>query len=662
MFIAIALLCTWMEQSWCQRIDMAAVEAEELFRTGVRTFHRGSYQSAILSLERSLALRPEAPLVLDWLASANYRAGYVQAAIRTWRDLTTTSYDTSAIKSRLQYATYRYGLGAELSAEPRWVLAYQIRSRRGETNAFQRPVSVRALRDGTLAVTSLAGNHLSLLDVNGSVLQTLRGGLYGFDKPFDVLEVPDGFIVSEFGGRRIVRCTRAGQRRFIYGTGKEAPRLLGPQFLALDSRGYLYVTDWGANKVHKYDSSGAYLLSFGATLQEPTGIAIAGDEIYVAERKAGRVSVFDESGNLLRTLGEGRLAAPEGLAFWDEGTLLVADGTLVLAGAVSRDTWSEWSDLGAVAKRLTSVSVDAGGAVYVSDMDADAIHVLTRQPNLIVGNNVWIGRISGDNYPEVTMEVAVMDRYGRPLTGLTRANFQLYEAGAAVPAFSLARTPVEPAELDVVVIVDQSPDVSAYLDRLRTSLLALHDELAGSSRLSFVAGEVPTVLVPAGTSRLRAVDALLKAPPSSRWALDTALRVAVNELSPSWGKKAVVYLTAGGAGRRAFEATSLAESAAMLANNAVSFSVVTIGDRQLAGELSYLARNTGGRVLGASSPRGVAGLSAELGGAIWPLYLLRFTSGSFPDYGRRYLPVRVEVVLPGTSGGDVSGYFAPVER
>jgi len=641
---------------------LAGVEAGELFRTGVQTFHRGSYQSAILSFERSLALKPEDALVLDWLASANSRAGYVQSAIRTWRDLTRTNYDTSAIKSRLQFATYRYGLGAELAGEPRWVLAYQIRSQRGETQAFQRPVSVRALRDGTLVVTSLAGNHLSLLDVNGSVLETLRGGLYGFDRPFDVLELPDGFIVSEFGGRQIVRCTRGGQRRFVYGVGKDAPRLLGPQFMALDSRGCLYVTDWGANKVHKYDPEGAFLLSFGTTLQEPTGIAVSGDEIYVAERKAGRVSVFDESGNLLRSLGEGRLSAPEGLAFWDEGTLLVADGTSLVAGAVSRDTWTQWSDLGAVARRLTSVSVDAGGAIYLSDMDADTIHVLTRQPNLIVGDNVWIGRISSDLYPAVTMEVTVTDRYGRPVTGLTRANFQLYEAGAAVPSFHLARTPVEPAELDVVVIVDQSLEVSPYLDGFRSSILGLYDELAGSSRLSFVAGEVPTVLVSPGTSRLRSVDALMKVPPSSRWSLEAALRVALNELSPSWGKKAVVYLTAGGTGRRAFEATSLAESAAALMNSSVSFSVVSIGDRELAGELSYLTRNTGGLVLGASSPRGVAGLSGALAGGVWPLYLLTFSSASFSDYGRRYLPVRVEVVLPGTSGGDRSGYFAPVER
>jgi len=641
---------------------MAAVEAAELFRTGVRTFHRGSFQSAILSFERSLTVKPEDNLVLDWLAMANYHAGYVDAAVRTWRDLTKTDYDTAAIKNRIQYATFRFGLGAEVAGPPKWVLAYEIPSQRGEVNAFRRPVSVRARRDGSLAAVSLAGNQLAILDVNGNVVEILRGGLVGFDRPFDVLELSEGYLVSEFGGRRIVQWAANGQRKTEFGRTPQAPRLLGPQFLAQDSKGYVYVTDWGTDRVHKYAADGTFVLTFGSPLEEPTGVAISGGEVYVAERKAGRISVFDESGNPLRTLGEGQLTAPEGLEFWDDETLLVADTKRLMAGKIGSDTWVEWGDLGALGRRLTSVAVDAGGAIYVSDMDADRIFVLTRQPNLIVGNNVWIGRVSSDQYPAVTLEVSVTDRYGRPLTGLKKANFLLYEASVPVVSYQLARTPVDPADLDVVVVVEQSAGMADNLEALRTSVLGLYDELAGSSRLSFVAGDVPTVVAPAGMSRLRSAEAVVTSSPSARWRLDTALRVAINELSPSWGRKAVVYLTTGGIGNRAFEATSLSECAAALSNNSVSFTVVSIGEGRLADELPYLTRATGGSVIGSSSPRGVSGLAKELAATANPVYLLSYRSTTFPDYGRRYLPVRVEVVLPGTTGGDVSGYFAPVER
>jgi DNA-binding beta-propeller fold protein YncE len=657
---ALLLLCSWAPEAWCQQIDMAAVEAADAFQTGVRAFHRGAYQSAMLAFERSLALKPEDNQVKSWLGSASFRAGYVDAATRIWRDLTRTDYDAAVIRNRLQYATWRYGLGAELAATPTWVVAYEIRSQRGDVSAFKRPVSVRTRRDGSLAVVAFAGNQISILDVNGSVLDTLRGGLYGLDRPFDVIEVPGGLVVSEFGGR-IVKCTPAGQRTLEFG-GKQAPRLLSPQFLAADAKGYIYVTDWGSGRVHKYDAGGSYILSFSAGLEEPTGILVSGGEVYVADRKAGRVSVFDESGNLLRTIGEGRLVAPEGLALWEDGTLLVAEKTRLMAGDIATDAWAEWGNLGSLARRMTSVAVDTGGAIYVSDMDAEKIYVLTRQPNLIAGNNVWIGKISSDQYPKVTLEVSVTDRFGRPLTGLRKQNFLLYEASAPLASFDLARAPVDPAELDVVVVVDQSPETEGSAEAIRSTVLSLYDELARASRLSFVGGEVPTVVALPGMSRLRTAEAVLQSKASARFRIDAAIRVAANELGSSWGRKAIVYLTAGGIGKRAFEATSLTECAAALANNDVSFSVVWYGAGALADELSYLVRFTGGQVVGAASPRGLAGLAADLSGAVSPVYLLTYSSATFPDFGRRYLSVRVEVVLPGTSGGDVSGYFAPVEK
>ena len=40
-----------------QQIDMDQVYAEREFRFGVRAFHRGEYNKALLSLEKSLSLK-----------------------------------------------------------------------------------------------------------------------------------------------------------------------------------------------------------------------------------------------------------------------------------------------------------------------------------------------------------------------------------------------------------------------------------------------------------------------------------------------------------------------------------------------------------------------------------------------------------------------------
>lgn len=645
-----------------QQIDLDAVEAADRFRSGVQLYHRGAFQASILALERSLTLKPEETLVRTWLAQANYRAGYVSAALRGWRDLIDRRIAESAIlQNRLQYATWRHGLGPELDTEPTWVLAYEIRSRRGETSVFRRPVTVHALRDGNLAIVSFATNQLVVVDVNGTVLRTLKGGLYGLDRPYDLMPTGDGgWVVSELGGRRVVRLNAGGNRVSVF-SGTPGG-LVAPQYLATDAAGNVYLTDAATNRVRKYDPQGAWLLDFGVRLAEPTGIAVRGDEVFVAERGAKRISVFDLSGNALATLGEGQLAAPEGLTFWDENTLLVADTTRLLAGDVERDRWRPWGSLDTRAKRLTSVSQDAGGMLYVTDMDAEVVYVLTRQANLVVGNNVSITRIGSEGFPTVDLAVRVEDRYGRPLTGLKPVNFLLYETGLPVTSFRVIRTPVDDAPLEIVLVVDQSPAVAGREAELRTAALALYDELARAGGLSVVAGETPVVVSPPGTTRLRMAQAVAAPEVSARWRLDTALRVAANELAAGWGRKAVVYLTAGGAGVRPFEGVSLSEATAALINDGVSFHVVTLSQEAVAEELDYLARTTGGSVVAVSNPRGVTGLALRLAEIPSPIYLLRYTTDAFGDFGRRYLTVRVEVVLPGPTGGDTTGYFAPVQR
>ena len=643
-----------------QAIDLDAVEAADRFRSGVLLFHRGAFQAAILAFERSLSLKPEDTRVREWLAQANYRAGYVAAAIRGWRDLIARGSSNAALlENRLQYATWRHGLGAELADEPVWVVASEIWSRRGDIYAFRRPISVRALRDGTLGIVSLATNRIVVVDVNGTVLREIRGGIWGLDKPFDFLQTSGGWVVTELGGRRTVGLTDAGNRQTVFSGAPGA--VMAPQFLAADSAGSVYVTDAAGYRVRKYDADGRWLLDFGRTLSEPTGIAVRGNLVYVAEKAARRISVFDDSGNFIATLGEGQLHGPEGIEFWDDRTLLVADTDRLVAGDLEEDRWRSWGNLEARARRVTSVTQDDGGMLYVTDMDAEVVYVLTRQANLVVGNNVSIKRVGSDAYPAVDLAVQVEDRFGRPLTGLTRANFLLYEDGSPV-TFTLARTPVEISDLATALVVDQSPAVADLAAQLRVAALSLWDELGRGRGMSVVAGETPVVAAPAGTTRLRTAEVVSSPEVTGRWRLDAALRVAANELAGAWGRKAVVYLTAGGLGSRPFESLSLSEAASALVNDSVSFTVVTLSDGPVAPELDYLARTTGGRVIALSNPRGVSGLARELGSVAAPVYLLRYTSRSDSDFGRRYLSVRVEVVQRGPTGGDTSGYFAPADR
>ena len=56
--------------------------------------------------------------------------------------------------------------------------------------------------------------------------------------------------------------------------------------------GYVFVAAWGV----KGSAPGAF--------HDPTGIAVAGEEVFVADSRNGRIQVFDVDGNFLRSFGE----------------------------------------------------------------------------------------------------------------------------------------------------------------------------------------------------------------------------------------------------------------------------------------------------------------------------------------------------------------------
>ncbi|MBY0369075.1 hypothetical protein K2X33_00215 [bacterium] len=89
-----------------------------------------------------------------------------------------------------------------------------------------------------------------------------------------------------------------------------ANRTLTPVGIVEDSQGNIFIADYSAKLVHKYNASGGYLTSFGAAGAggygnwSPTGMAIDGsDNIYVTESSGHSVRKFDTSGNLLLQAG-----------------------------------------------------------------------------------------------------------------------------------------------------------------------------------------------------------------------------------------------------------------------------------------------------------------------------------------------------------------------
>jgi len=196
-----------------------------------------------------------------------------------------------------------------------------------------------------------------------------------------------------------------GDFRLIGTTGQR--RLVRPVSLGTDADGRLYVSDKAANAVLVYEPDGKLVQVFGSDrLVQPTGLAVdrKGQQVYVindATTQTGRhvVEVFALDGRHLRTLGPGRTTAPGGFNFPSDlavnaaGHLYVADmlnfriQVFDAQGALLKYFGQAGTGYPGLFDKIHGIGFDSFGNVYVADLMQQSIQILNdaNQPLMTFG-------------------------------------------------------------------------------------------------------------------------------------------------------------------------------------------------------------------------------------------------------------------------------------
>ncbi|HPM72704.1 MAG TPA: tetratricopeptide repeat protein [Spirochaetales bacterium] len=667
--------------------EIDAPLAAESFRTGVEAFGRGYYAESLAQLERALASEPRDPLILYWLGKAYLRLGLPSAAFERWGDALSVAGGSPFVESRLELA------GAMASpeglAEPtRYVRVAELSGRKGDTVLFSRPTWIEPLPDGKAIVVSHGTDRLLVVDANGRIVDTLNAGSAGFDRPFACARLDDGTLfVTEFQADRIARLSPDGRVLGYSGDASGPGRLSGPQYITADADGFLYVSDVGFSRVVKYARDGSMLLSFGARnptfdgLSLPTGVAVVGDVVYVADAALKAIFLFDRYGNYLGRARVPGLVRPEGLRATGDGRLLVADGSRVLLVDPESAATIELYRSERKRPRILSAAFDANGELMAADFDASEIAYLSDPASRFAGLSVEVGRVYSDSFPRVSPDVTVKDRHGRPVTGLGYPNFYIselvktkerrvegdkpvdYIASSIRPAGELSfdGSLDQSSGIDLTFLLEGSPQLSPMRLEARDAAYAVYESLGGgtdSMARLVVAGRVAQ---PPSAANVAAIGAAaLGYEPSSDWRFDSGLRLAAGTLFGSSRRKAVVYLGTGSVNEPYLDGSSLAELASLLENNCISLYAVIVGKGGPSEALSFLVERSGGSVYRADRPEGLAVVTASIRQARTGRYRLSYLSSADDGFGRSYLPFSVEVYLRDRSGKDEGGFFAPI--
>jgi DNA-binding beta-propeller fold protein YncE len=160
-----------------------------------------------------------------------------------------------------------------------------------------------------------------------------------------------------------------------------------PMDVAIDAQGYVYVTDWGNDRVQKFRSDTVFVTTWGSTgsgdgqFNGPRGIAVdASGSVYVADLGNDRVQKFTSNGTFLLKWSVGDNAtAPFGIEVEASGNVLV--GSIGQPATIKR-----FSPIGAFLGQVgtpgvglgfvyepAAVAVDVNGNVYEAEGNGNRV-------------------------------------------------------------------------------------------------------------------------------------------------------------------------------------------------------------------------------------------------------------------------------------------------
>ncbi|MGH2615152.1 MAG: sigma-70 family RNA polymerase sigma factor [Thermomicrobiales bacterium] len=167
---------------------------------------------------------------------------------------------------------------------------------------FTKPTTLTIDAESRIHVVDQDAGRVQVFDADGTFLHawgSVGSNPGQFDKPWELVVRPDGtFLVSDTGGR-ILAFGADGNFTGLFADGEENTHPDSSFGLDIDAAGNIYAYDYLSNQVFVFGPDGALLASWGEAgaapgrFQGPNDIALDGAGLlYVADDGNGRIQVF----------------------------------------------------------------------------------------------------------------------------------------------------------------------------------------------------------------------------------------------------------------------------------------------------------------------------------------------------------------------------------
>jgi DNA-binding beta-propeller fold protein YncE len=184
------------------------------------------------------------------------------------------------------------------------------------------------------------------------------------------------------------------------GPGSGNGQFNGPEGIAVDESGNIFVADRENNRIQKFTSNGAFLSKFGSLgmmdgqFNWPHGVAIdESGNIYVVDSNNYRIQKFTSAGAFILKWGQkgsqdGQFYNPTGIVVDKSGYVYVSDsGNHRIQKFTSEGVFvTKWGSLGSGMSQFdnpTCLAVDGSGSIFVVDNYNDYIQKFTSSGSFI---------------------------------------------------------------------------------------------------------------------------------------------------------------------------------------------------------------------------------------------------------------------------------------
>jgi sugar lactone lactonase YvrE len=162
--------------------------------------------------------------------------------------------------------------------------------------------------DGNIYVADTGNSRIQKFSPQGEFMMSIGrsgNGLGQLREPSGVaIDGAANIYVTDSVSHKLVKFKSDGS--FVAQWGGPGPGFYGPRDVAVGPQGYLYVVDQGRTRIVVLDTAGNTIAEWGkkgkapGEFDDPTGVAVGGDRVYVADLRNSRIQVFNLDGQFLR--------------------------------------------------------------------------------------------------------------------------------------------------------------------------------------------------------------------------------------------------------------------------------------------------------------------------------------------------------------------------